>query len=531
VSAITPATPPITAEVESYTAPTLAGDPGPTTRTAVADAAIYTVGTYVAQVLMFVAGLVQKGLLGPVGAGYWALMQTFWTFFSIAPLGAQHGATRQVPAHRGRGDFRTAEATAGTAAAFSLSMISITGLVVAMVALVAGSDWPPELRFGLVLLGVTAPLRHLTDLHETMMQAVKRFDIASAAQIVRGVGALTLQTLAIYLLGFYGLFVGLVAIELALFVLWFRTGAISRSRPAFRLVFDRVRLRELIRFGAPILVYAQIGLLFQAVDSLIVAVALDVKQLGYYALAVSVTAYILYLPKSISGALFPRMAERFARTGRLDAIHHYGTDVQRILAYVLVPLAVAGGFFAFPVVIRHALPDFSPAIEVVKLMVAGSFFLALMNMPIKVLITAGERWRLTGLMLGCLALNAGLNYLAVVVLDEGIRGAAVATAFSYLVAFLVMSGYSLSKVLTVGRVALHIGELVAAFAYTYAAMRLIEWVLGSPHGNLPADAALACGQFAAFVVLMSPWLLLAERRVGGLSVLRRTLVGRLRRST
>ncbi len=500
-------------------APTLAGAEDVKTRTAVFDAAIFTGGTYVAQVVTFIAGLVQRALLGPVGAGYWALMQTFWTFFSIAPLGASQGATRQVPLHRGRADFAAAARTAGTAGTFSLAMTTLTGLVVAAVAIVAGAGWAPELRFGLVLLGVTAPLRHLSDLYETVIQIVRRFDVASGTVIIKALCALVLQTLGIVLFGFYGIFAGIVVSELVVFAAWWRMGIISRARPAFRLMVDRGRLAELIRFGAPLLVYGQTALLFAAVDSLIVAGALDVRQLGYYALAVSVTHYVLYLPKTISGVLFPRMVERYARTGSLESIHRYGSETQIVLAFALVPMAVATGYFAFPVVIRHALPEFRPAIGVVEILVAASFFLALMSMPIKVLITAGERWVLTAMMFGCLIVNAALNYYAVAVIDKGIRGAAVATAISYLVALMLTSGYGLRKVNTVAGTARHLAGLLLAFAYTYGALRLVGALIPTPAAGLVADTAIGALQIAVFAALLSPCLWYAERRTGGLTMM------------
>ena len=68
--------------------------------------ALFTAATYVAQVLMFVAGLLQKGLLGPVGAGYWALMQSFWVYLHDRIAG-HHGRDRAPdPGAPGQGRLR-----------------------------------------------------------------------------------------------------------------------------------------------------------------------------------------------------------------------------------------------------------------------------------------------------------------------------------------------------------------------------------------------------------------------------------------
>src|SRR3989442_457163 len=99
----------------------LAGQPDQEVRSATSDAAAFAGATYGAQALLFVAGFVQKGIIGPVGTGYWSLMQTFWVFLTIAPLGAMQGSTRQIPARRGRGDYVGAAAVAATGNSFSLA--------------------------------------------------------------------------------------------------------------------------------------------------------------------------------------------------------------------------------------------------------------------------------------------------------------------------------------------------------------------------------------------------------------------------
>src|SRR5207244_7054297 len=114
---------------------------------------------------------VQKGLIGPLGTGYWSLMQTFWIFLTIAPLGAMQGSTRQIPAHRGRGDYVGAAAIAATGNSFSLATVAGAGALVAACAVVFGSGWAPEIRFGLVLLGLTGPLRLLANCHDVVFQA------------------------------------------------------------------------------------------------------------------------------------------------------------------------------------------------------------------------------------------------------------------------------------------------------------------------------------------------------------------------
>ena len=497
--------------------PGLAGSRNLHEHSATSDASVIAGAAYIAQVLNFLAGLVQKGLLGPVGAGFWALMQSFWTLSKLAQLGAFDGTSRQIPLYRGRKDYASAAAAADTGFTVSLIAMAAIGVCLATFALAFGGGWAPEMQYGLVLLGATGPLRLLADAHLVLLHATRTFRPASTATILLAVIGLTLQTAFVALFGFYGMFMGAVAGALGALALYARLGLSTFRRPAFAWRIDRTRLRELISYGFPFLVFGQIWLLFLGIDNLIIAGFIGVKHLGYYALAVSVTSYILHLPRSIGQALFPRMAERFGETGDVTSFAHYAVDAQRLLAYMLVPAFVAGAFFLFPVLIRHALPDFQPAIAVVKIMVAGSFVMALCNLPIKAMLTAGRRKALIMLVGGCLGVNAAANYVAVAVLDRGIEGAAVATVFSYFVVFIATSGYALGMMLGRRTMVTHIGMLLVAAAYVAAALWSIEWLVGSGAGPLASDALTSVEKLALFAVLMTPWVVLAQKQVRGLS--------------
>jgi hypothetical protein len=65
--------------------------------------------------------------------------------------------------------------------------------------------------------------------------------------------------------------------------------------------------------------------------------------------------------------------------------------------------------------------------------------------------------------------------------------------------------------------------MLVVFANAYGALRLVEWVVGSPDVGLIPDAGLAALKLAAFLVLMAPWVVLAERRLRGLTMIREVL--------
>ncbi len=510
---------PATAGAAGRAAVGLAGGPDGPTRSAASDAAVFTAGLYGAQLLLFVAGIIQKGLLGPVAAGYWALMVTYVTVQSAAPLGVFDGAARQVPFHRGRGDRATAAAIADTAFSFSLAASAVAGAFVVAVALGLGGGWASEVRYGLVALAAIAPLRVLADAHESLVQSTRRFGAATQVVLARAFVALSVQTLLILWVGYWGLFAGAALASLTTLVLYTRLGLTGRRRPAFHFRVERPRVRELMRYGLPILVLGQVWALFLAVDNLVVARYLGVRDLGFYALAVSVTTYITLLPKAVGAALSPRMSAQFAKTEEVGSLRHYVIDVQRLLASLLIPCFVAAAYFGLPVLIRHALPAFTPAIPVVHVMVVASFFVSLATMPTKLLMSAGYRWVLTAVTLACLVLNAAANLFAVVVLEAGLVGAAIATAASYGVFFTIMTAFALSRSMAGARVVAHLAELLGIIAYVTVALGVIEATVGSGAGGLMADVAIAGGKLLLFGVTLVPWVVVVQRRYGAVDAL------------
>jgi O-antigen/teichoic acid export membrane protein len=184
---------------------------------------------------------------------------------------------------------------------------------------------------------------------------------------------------------------------------------------------------------------------------------------------------------------------------------------------MFIPALIACAFFLMPVLVRHALPEFAPAIPVVHIMVAGTYFVALSTMPIKLQLAAGYRWSVAAWTLVALGINVAANYVAVAVLDRGLTGAAVAVAISYFTLFAIMTGFALSRTLRPGRVVAHMLEIVGVFAYLTAAMWTTERVVGSGAGALVPDALVGLAKLSLVLAALAPCFVLAETRLGGVS--------------
>ena len=181
---------------------------------------------------------------------------------------------------------------ADTAGTFTMVAMAVCGVGLALVSVAIGGDWAPEVRWGLVILGLTAPLRALADCHDFLIQATKRFDASAMGLLLRAVITVTIQTAFVYFFGFWGMFLGLLVGTVAVLWMWARLGLTGLHTPAFRWGIRAGTLREVLGVGFPIMIQGQSWQLFLAIDNLIVAAFINVTNLGYYALAVSVTKWL-----------------------------------------------------------------------------------------------------------------------------------------------------------------------------------------------------------------------------------------------
>jgi phage tail sheath gpL-like len=142
-----------------------------------------------------------------------------------------------------------------------------------------------------------------------------------------------------------------------------------------------------------------------------------------------------------------------------------------------------------------------------RILVVGALCVALVHMPIELLLTIGRRWLAVSILVAGFVANAVANLVAIVVLDGGIRGAALATAGVYALLFVVATAASLW-----GRGALaHTATTTLAVAWTAGAFFVVGRIVPSG-GRLWGDVATAAGAYAVALVLVAPLLILSERR-------------------
>ncbi len=405
------------------------------------DASKYTAATYVTWVGISAVGLVTKGLLGPTNVGIWSLLNIMLSYLSGAQLGCGDAVAKEVPYLRRKGDFATAQRLGDAMLGFVTLASAVTGLGVAVIALWVGHSWSTPLRIGLVVVGLGFPLWMFVNMQIMASRAAKQFDVLSQQLVLQLAVTALIGIPLMWRWSIYGQYATYVASSI-LFVFFFHHAAKREPLIQFAPRLDRRATLRLMAVGLPLQVSNGILLFQTTADSLLAARALGITALGYYSLAVTVKSYIYQTPTAFAVVMFPRFQEKFAESRDTPAaLQDYVEKPIVGFSYLVLPLLIGASWEVVPFLVRHFLPAFVPAIGPIKLLLIGSFFASLWQMPSQFLIAINKVWQNAALSCANAALVAGAVVLTLAV-RASVESVAVGTSAAYAVASLTTIGYA-----------------------------------------------------------------------------------------
>jgi O-antigen/teichoic acid export membrane protein len=483
------------------------------------DATWYTVATYISQFLAFGIGVIAKRLLGPADLGIWAVLLSLLSFLGLLEFGVIQATNRQMSYALSKGD----EVLAETYKRVQFSFVGVAGLVggagLLLYVLVAQRTISPAFGWGLASLAVILPLTQLHLGQVTVYWANKRFAVTSLLTLVETGLMGTLGLLLIWRVGLYGQMLAFLAVLLAKigYLTWQAHGQ-SRFRVAFG--WNLPILRELLSIGFPLQVISLVNLLKLSGTSLLVAYVFDTTAAGYYALALSIQNYVYWTPNAFSIVMFPRFQARMADSNDdATALHSYLVKPTVGLGYFVLPVLISASYFLVPVLIRHALPAYGPSIPVLKVLLAGTYFLSMEHMPGQLLTTVDRLWErvsLSALTVVLLAVCLGVALLNHPTLFTIVASLAVANAIAFLAnfeyAYRIVGGPKVDRWFS--------ARLVGVFTYLMFVLVATDHAIPLWGHSLWKDALSAAAKWALALAFLAPVFLLAERQLS----LRRSLL-------
>lgn len=294
--------------------------------------------------------------LGPDGRGE---LSAIVTIFVLAPLVLDFGLGDFVARERARGT--SPGRLVGTAMSFALGF-SLIGVALAVpIAEVVGQDRPVVEQF--VRIGLFAtPLFVFGAMLLAVARGEQRWSILYRWKLINALGGGSL-IVGLALLGSLTVQSAVLATMVTSLVALAPSMAVIRSTGRWH--FDRALVRSALAFGGRSWLIGLSTAANYRLDQVVMAAVVPSHELGYYAVAVSLTAIVFSLVGAVNTALLPRVAKEGARA------------VPRVVRVSVLVLSISlGGLAASaPVMVPLVFgEDFAPAVALVELLSVGALF-------------------------------------------------------------------------------------------------------------------------------------------------------------
>jgi len=492
----------------------------------VRDATWYTSATYLAQFLAFGVGIVAKRLLGPTDLGVWSVLLSLLSFLAMLELGVTQAMNKQVAYAISKGDEVLVDQYKRTQFTFVTALALLGSIGVVLYVELHRASLSPRFASGLLWLALIFPLYQVHMGQVTVYWANRRFDASGLVTLIESVGMGTIGLYLISRIGVYGQIVGYLVVLLAKlsFLAWRARGV---PRLQIRFGWHLPALRELMRVGLPLEAMTLVNLAKLSGTSLLVAYFLDTTSVGYFALALSIQNYIYWTPNAFSIVMFPRFQERMA-TSNDDptALRSFLVKPTVGLGYFVLPVLISGSFFLVPVLIRHALPAYQSSIVVLKVLLAGTFFLSMEHMPAQLLTATNHLWQRVSLAVVTIV-SLAVCIAAAVIFRRSLLSIVAAVAIANAIDFFLNFSFAYAVVDGPRYDRWFVPRLAAAFGYLMLVLVLVDHFLPASYVNFGFDAASAMMKWLVALLALVPLFLVAERQLSLVTTFRGFVIARV----
>jgi len=447
----------------------------------------YTPSVLFRNVVGILNTLIRPKLLNPHGFGLWSLLNSIPDYSRYLHLGCRDYMRFAVPRLEAQGDTDAIHRV--EASVFWGSLAPNMGVAVALLILSATSSFATDVRVGLVAMAFLTVLTCLYEFYVTLMKGHQMFRALSRGMYLRNTVQLSLSVLLMIYLGIYGLFIALPVTTLV--------GLIYlRSQCSFNPLkgFSWPTYFELVREGWPLTAFTFLMTLMITSGRLLVAGWLTTEEVGYYALSTLALGGMLNFPGAAREVVEPRMMQELDSLQGEAVLDRYLYRPLIINACYL-PLIIAPLYFMIPPLIERLLPQYTPGIVPLQIVLFGFYFLAVFY-PMRGIIVANRRQKAAALLAAVSVLiNVGLS-LAVLQAGFGIIGVAVANSASYAILLFLMAGllkWRCNIHFPIEKIWLVIASFLLLCLAILASLHLIQPLTGSGFIGSAIQAALLLG--------------------------------------
>ncbi len=488
-------------------------------RPILADTGKLSAASALSHILNVVGGVVLAGILGPTLYGISKTVQLVQEFAGFLNVGSMSGVNRSCPALVSRRQLAEYGMRGNSSLWFSVLVLGLAGIAVA--AAFPFFDTRNE-RTGVLAL-VAILFAHPFFTHgETFLSVEKQFGRRGIVILVMAAIKVTAGVAAAWFFGLAG-FLSVFVLSLA----WGGWYQIRYSTMKLAATISVPRLRRLVRTGFPISAMDLTERLLLSADRIVIVSVLGAEAMGLYQLALFALPVMMLVPFSLRQVVNTDVFDKVGQTNNLSLCE--GVFAKSVTSIALTsPFLMGAAWFGVPMLIELLLPDYLPAIPVVKLFAVACFPILVMQTAFVIIIVAC-RVRTIGLFILCTALVCGLLSGTAASLGGGL----IMVLAIHGGGWMLMSGgllYAAQRLVGLNSQPSLARTGLWFLPMLYAAIELPLLQYGLTRSGLaPHSFIFAVAGGAAHTLACLPLFLLLESRIGGLSFFLRAARNRLSR--
>lgn len=384
-------------------------------------------------VLPLLAGLVAVPfLVQHLGTERFGLLSLGWIligYFGLFDFGLGRALTRMVAQRWAGQRDPELDALCSTGLALGAGAGLIGGLLVAGAAWLGDSwfeGWKPELlgetKMALVIVGIGVLPTVVTAVLRGILEGVQRFKTLTAIRVPAGVLLFVAPCISAWFTPRLDIAVATLVATRWLVLIAHWVPCRSSVRMSVSSALSRC-VMPLLRFGGWLTVSNVVGPVIVYLDRFVIGALLPPSQLAYYAAPFEMVSRLLVVPMSLTGALFPALANAQSRDiGQARALRRQAFQLTSAL---VLPTALLGALAA-PLLLQWWLGDefAQQGSRAMQILLVGFAFNALAQIPMVALHGHGLSRATATLHLVELPIYA--VFLYAMVKAHGLEGAALA---------------------------------------------------------------------------------------------------------
>jgi len=456
-------------------------------------------------------------MLQPALMGLFSEIMLIFDYARYSHLGIVDSLDKELPVSYGKKDHQRMEMLKDIGFSICLIVSLCIATALLLVSLFMDIAESRLLVIGIRIVSIMVVVRTITSLYIVLNRSRNRFSIISRYTILAAIADIALK---IFLISRYGLLGLLWATLLTLIIGLAYFYKASGKHFKLILKFPLKEAAGLFKVGFPIFIMGFVLMTLRNLDRIMIIRLLDLEQLGFYTIALMVSVYIVQLPNLIYAVFFPRFYQVYGEKQNISDIKEFFIKPTLVFAYFF-PVLIGLVILALPLLVHYVLPAYTAGLTPAYLLLLGSSFLALINMPGYLLIVLNKQIYMVLIGAACIFAGAGLIYLFVSGMNMGLCGIAIGTSLTYFLYSTVIMAYAYRnytpKLLSHLR---FFTQLYLPFFWVVLLMLILQTFAFQASGNITKDLLAAGFKGMVFLICCTPLVLYADKQTSILALVK-----------